>query len=541
MSPNLPLRGVRVHLSGSVPEGANPEVEKQIGDFVRQFSSALFREGGTLVHGSHPTLIPALKDAATPVVAAGGLRDTLTLVRAHGYAQTPEQLAEIDEQRQWAVVQIIPSKRGNVNESLVPMREWMAERCDVVVAVGGKWYQSTSKERAGLPLEIEEMLRRGKPGFLVGGFGGAVEGYWADDPTLDARLRNGLTTGINGKVATSTDANWIVKTIISQLKRLPLARGNVNSGSRFRILALDGGGVRGAFTAAVLTQWAARMGGDRSDLIRHFDLVAGTSTGSILAIGLGLGMTPQRILDFYQTESANIFPRVGWFHQVVGSKHALENLKKALTIAFGQKSLSQDSCCRLVIPTIRAKNGIAEILRTDHAKDKLGTTKYTAVEAAMASAAAPTYFDPAEVANPIAAELFVDGGLWANSPILPAIAEAVGPLGVPLDRIDVLSIGTLETREDFTKQLGGGLKDWAPNISNLFFAAQESGSSMLATELVSGARHYRVNSPMPGTIAMDDPKAIDQLAELGRDTGKDTFEVVKSRFLDGIHVADWRG
>jgi patatin-like phospholipase/acyl hydrolase len=76
---------------------------------------------------------------------------------------------------------------------------------------------------------------------------------------------------------------------------------------RFRILSLDGGGIKGAFTAAVLAEWEKQM---RLVIADHFDLIAGTSTGGIIALALGLGLRVAEILDFYQKEGPKIFPNI---------------------------------------------------------------------------------------------------------------------------------------------------------------------------------------------------------------------------------------
>lgn len=138
MKPNQPLQGVRVHLSGSVPDDATPDQKEGIREFARQLTSLVLSSGGTLIHGSHPTLTDSLLDAARPFIEAGGSRDSLLLVRDNQYAKTAEQKEEIDAQRSVAMVQLIPSQTGNKSESLVPMREWMAERSDVIVALGGR-------------------------------------------------------------------------------------------------------------------------------------------------------------------------------------------------------------------------------------------------------------------------------------------------------------------------------------------------------------------------------------------------------------------
>lgn len=540
MSSHLPLRGVRIHLAGSVPESATEDEAANILSFVEKFTAAVLREGGILIHGSHPSFHDPLKAAAQSFVQADGARDALTLVRSHKFAITAEQLAEVDEQRKYSVVHIIPAVPGNQAESLVPMREWMAERCDIVVAIGGKWYK-INKTRAGVPGELEESLRRGKPGFALAGFGGAISGYLKDDNMLVSRLRNGLSEADNRALAACTDVDKLVTTIISQTKLLPLSRASVPDGRLFRILALDGGGLRGAFTAAVLAKWDSMLEkGGGKHFARHFDMIAGTSTGAILAIGLGLGLTPKEMLDFYRTAGPNIFPKDRKLRHWLKSKHDSQTLHATLRSVLGDRTLSKDSCCRLVIPTVRATHGEAEVIVTAHNPDRRAFHDISAVDAALASSAAPTYFDEAVVKDTIAVQPYLDGGIWANNPVLPAIAEAVRYLRIPLDRIDVLSVGTMGNEADFTESLGKGKAGWAPVSADLFFAAQEHAAATLGDALLSRARHLRVNQQLPTAIKLDDTEALEDMAQRGANVGKDSFVAVRSRFLDGFYAPDWR-
>ena len=266
--------------------------------------------------------------------------------------------------------------------------------------------------------------------------------------------RSDLPHFLNGEIAKITSPEDLVSSIITQLKLLPLVRNSVSSGRNFRILVLDGGGLRGTFTAAVLAKWddMLKKEGD-NNLVKHFDLVAGTSTGAILAIGLGLGLTPLDILKFYRLEGPNIFPKNRKMRHWINSKHDSKTLCETLETILGKEKLIDDSCCRLVIPTVRATHGETEVITTSHAEDRTGFHDTTAVAAALASSAAPSYFDEAIINTDIAIEKYLDGGIWANNPILPALAEAVRYLNVPLDRIDVLSIGTMGNESDFTKAL----------------------------------------------------------------------------------------
>jgi patatin-like phospholipase/acyl hydrolase len=540
MNKLLPLLGIRVHLSGSIPEDTSSEQKDEICSFVRKFASNIFNEGGTIIHGSHPSLVEPLLDSAKQFIMAGGNKDSLTLVRAEWFSKSKEQIDKINRIRQYALVQVIPSKKENSKESLVPMRDWIAERSDVVISIGGKWW-NINKSQSGVPMELDKMLSLGKPGFILAGFGGAISGYLKESPSIISQLKNGLSNSANVEIAQSRSADYLIDTIVAQLKILPLVRRNITHGKNFRILALDGGGLRGSFTAAVLAKWddMLKSGGD-NNLVSHFDLVAGTSTGAILAIGLGLGLTPKKILNFYKKDGPKIFPKKRELRHWLKSKHESSDLKQMLFNVFGNKKLSENSCCRLVIPTVRAKHGEAEVIVTAHSEDRTAFREISAVDAALASSAAPSYFDESVWDTPIAVEKFLDGGLWANNPILPAIAEAVRHLNVPLDRIDVLSIGTMGNENDFTKSLGKGLAGWSVSSADLFFAAQEYAATSLADCFLGPARHLRVNQQTPSKIKLDDVEAIEDMVTRGTNVGKDSFVAVRSRFLDGIHATEWK-
>ena len=540
MEHHLSLLGVRIHLSGSIPNGLPEKTQQNIRIFVKKLASKVFSEGGTIIHGSHPTLSTPLEESARKFINAGGKKDALTLVRAQKFAIKDEHLKEIERQRKYAIVQIIPGSKEDEQKSLVPMREWMAERSDVIICFGGKWWDE-NKSRAGVPEELDTTLALGKPAFVIPQFGGAMAGYTKDDISLLSRLHNGLSHKKNLEIAKMISSVDIVNSIVTQLKLLPLVRNSIDSGRNFRILVLDGGGLRGTFTASVLAKWDDMLKkGGGSGLVKHFDLVAGTSTGAILAIGLGLGLKPLEILKFYRCEGPAIFPKNRKMRHWINSKFDSKTLRERLEVVLGKKTLIDNSCCRLVIPTVRATHGEAEVITTSHTKDRTGFHNMTAVDAALASSAAPTYFDEAIVDTKIAVEKYLDGGIWANNPILPALAEAVQYLKIPLDRIDVLSIGTMGNECDFTESLGKGKLGWAPESADLFFSAQEHAALTMAESFLGPTRHLRVNQQTPSEIKLDDTEAIEDMATRGNKVAIDSFSAVRSRFLDDIHVPYWR-
>ena len=242
------------------------------------------------------------------------------------------------------------------------------------------------------------------------------------------------------------------------------------------------------------------------------------------------------MLKFYRSEGPKIFPEDRRLRHWLRSKYESKTLGERLAKFFETRTLSENSCCRLVIPTVRAVHGVAEVIVTAHSRDRTSFANITAVEAALASSAAPTYFDEAYVRDTVASQPYLDGGLWANNPVLPAIAEAVRHLNIPIDRIDVLSIGTMGNEVDFTEVLGKGKLEWAGQSADLFFAAQENAAAGIADCLLSPARHLRVNQQTPGEIKLDNTAAIEDMVLRGADVAKDSFVAVRSRFLDGFHA-----
>ena len=134
-----------------------------------------------------------------------------------------------------------------------------------------------------------------------------------------------------------------------------------------RILALDGGGIKGAFTASVLATLEREAGRRAAD---HFDLITGTSTGGILAIGLGLGFAAEDLLTFYVERGATIFPSTGLIDRpgmiwrwLFSPKHSHTVLKTELVSILGHRKFGESST-RLVVPTYDAIGGRLFLMKT---------------------------------------------------------------------------------------------------------------------------------------------------------------------------------
>ncbi len=228
------------------------------------------------------------------------------------------------------------------------------------------------------------------------------------------------------------------------------------SATGFRLLSLDGGGLKGIFAAAILACLEADLG---ISVVDHFDLVAGTSTGGIIALGLGAGLRPREIVEFYVSRGPAIFPRarVRAVRRLLRSKHRARPLRLALEDVLGEKTLA-DSRVPLAIPAYDLCNDDVHLFRTPHVPHLRRDGRELMVDVALATAAAPTYLP----AHPLRGLRLVDGGMWANNPTLVGIVEAVSTFGCELGDIRVFSLGTtLDTGTRAGRLDRGGLLPWA--------------------------------------------------------------------------------
>jgi len=547
------LSGARIWLSGSLPEKqfSSASERNSILQFVRDFSRRVFEGGGHIVHGSHPSLLEVLLEESDRHQKNSGRKDCLVLAVSRYWSKDPNRV-RINEWRKAAVVYETAEVAGERarDDSLDLLRKWMVSRCDAIVVVGGKWWQQVN-DRAGIPLELGLGIERGLPCFLLGGLGGVAQNYVETHPWIFRQLKNGLSEAENRQLAIEASVHNLSQSVCSQLEKLPLVRGSGADGISFRILALDGGGLKGAFTAATLAAWEKHTG---HRIVDHFDLIAGTSTGGILALGLGLGLSAQQMLDFYVQRGPVIFPITRFrskLQQVVkhlfSPKYSQVTLLRELKSAFygdAKATLLRDSVCRLVIPSYHVVGGVSHQFRTPHHPDLTADARTEFAHAALATAAAPTFFSAAKIADMVGESSYLDGGVWANSPAMAAIIEAVCFLRIPLERVDVLSVGT--TEEPFTarKATRAGLVGWLwkKRILDLLMNVQQESSIRLARHLVSDPRFLRVNTiTRPGTYTLDGANEIRELASLGQLAAIDssTIAQVKSRFLNGVTVIPW--
>ncbi len=204
-----------------------------------------------------------------------------------------------------------------------------------------------------------------------------------------------------------------------------------------RILALDGGGVKGILTLGMLKvledELRRRAGGDAAfRLSDYYDLIGGTSTGAIISTALALGLTVEEVIELYQRLGPEVFGRTAGDGVFLQAKFDSKKLRRALHSVLSTKTLgSQDLRTGLAIHAKRIDTGSAWVV-TNHPlgifydpTDGSGVfpnKRYRLVDLVLASAAAPTFFDEIvidiefdEKRRPIQKGFFVDGAVSANN------------------------------------------------------------------------------------------------------------------------------
>ncbi len=296
---------------------------------------------------------------------------------------------------------------------------------------------------------------------------------------------------------------------------------------RFQILSLDGGGIRGVFTAAVL---AAIEDDLESPVTNHFDLIAGTSTGGIIAIALGLGLRPREILNFYLDSGPRIFNREhGWalVRQWFKRKYDGVGLQDALTKVFGQR-LFGESSVRLVVPAYNIGEGSVHVFRTAHHERLKRDYRVPAWKVAMATSAAPAYFPAFLGLDNIR---LIDGGVWANNPGMVAIGEAVGCLNVEIQDIALLSLSTLLPMPQYGTSLNwGGLIRWAPTASDVVLRATSQGVHNQVSFLLPG-RYYRLSPQVAGQgLELDGVESVPDLIAKAHTYSREAMPEIRRLF-----------
>ncbi|MFC8936002.1 CBASS cGAMP-activated phospholipase [Rhodococcus sp. NPDC057135] len=300
--------------------------------------------------------------------------------------------------------------------------------------------------------------------------------------------------------------------------------------SNRKILSIDGGGIKGVFPAAFLAEIEKTLG---KPIVEHFDMIVGTSTGGIIALGLGMGLSAQEILNFYEEHGPDIFGgNRKWkvLRQIGGAKYDPLPLRKALVEVFGDRQLGE-SRTRLVVPSLNLETGEVHVFKTAHHQRFVRDYREKVVDVAMATAAAPTYFPTHRLDAGVP---LIDGGMWANNPMGPAAVEALGVLGWDAGKISLLSVGcttaVANNTADRTKKLG--VNYWASRLLNVVMSGQSSSSNGTAQLLLGHDNVHRISPIVDDKrFSLDGVKNIESLRGLGSSEARKAYPLLEQTFF----------
>lgn len=310
-------------------------------------------------------------------------------------------------------------------------------------------------------------------------------------------------------------------------------------GRLFRILSIDGGGIRGVFAAAYLAEIEGRFLGGRS-IGSCFDMIAGTSTGGIIALALARGMTAADALRIYVERGERIFPPLSgvskyrrlwrWLSQ---PKHNQAALTDELLSVFGE-TLLDEAITRLVIPSFEGRHGEPFLYKTPHHPDYQKDRHKKFALVALHTTAAPSYFPGVSDDGYV----MIDGGLWANNPVMNALVDTLACFEVPRENVRILTIGTGATAFTVNENARqGGIRHWA--FLRAFAAASRAQSLNALGQaylLVGKNNIVRIDPPESSSpIPLDDvARSLAELPPLARSMADSSGHQIERMFLSDL-------
>ena len=268
-----------------------------------------------------------------------------------------------------------------------------------------------------------------------------------------------------------------------------------------RVLSIDGGGIRGLIPALVLTELEGRAG---RPIFELFDLIAGTSTGGILACALCAPdpLPARELVSLYEDEgpkifARDVFQRIRSGEGLIDEKYDAGELDRALERFLGDKRLA-DARPDLIVPAYNMTEPGPYFFKTRKAREDPGNEDFPLSVVARATAAAPTYFEPLEVSG----AALVDGGVFAVNPAMSAFAEVAR--FQPTADVLLLSLGTGERtrKRSFGQVKDWGLVEWAKPLLDVVFDGMSEAVDYQLRHALEDGRYWRLQIELD--LASDD-------------------------------------
>jgi patatin-like phospholipase/acyl hydrolase len=275
-------------------------------------------------------------------------------------------------------------------------------------------------------------------------------------------------------------------------------KGAEKMAKEFRILSIDGGGMLGTYSAAILDAIEKHY---KKPILGNFDLISGTSSGSIIAAALAVKKTPAEILGFFTGNARRVFNynragTAGDFFRTIwqligGSKYSNKRLLEAYRALYGENtSMGSVKTCYLCLTSFNVTRGRTTVFRTPHSRGALKHIDVPLWKAVACSSAAMTYMPQYFMDNYGENCGYVDGGSWANNPTMVGLAETFKNF---MDKnnnikIKVVSVGSYSENLR-SKRVYSSLASWGTDLLTLFFSGQVKSADYELKCILNDSRH----------------------------------------------------
>lgn len=279
----------------------------------------------------------------------------------------------------------------------------------------------------------------------------------------------------------------------------------------FKILSLDGGGIRGIFSAQVLDLMNDRLG---INPYNTFDLLVGTSAGSIVAAAIATEYDLSKLVRDFKCYAPRIFKRRFSLCGFLRSKYSNKVLEDLLRKSFKEITLG-DIKMPLIINATNVSTGSVHVFKSSYQEERRGGDYFRdgdvlLYRAVLASCSAPVYFDPVEISE----DLICDGGLWANNPVLVGYVDAIRNFNKTQANMKILSIGSGNTRQFYLPSRMWGLATgWQREKIVSFAMLNQTQYAENCLRLIMPENVLRIN-PEIENWDLDDHEALSTLKSL---------------------------
>jgi patatin-like phospholipase/acyl hydrolase len=256
---------------------------------------------------------------------------------------------------------------------------------------------------------------------------------------------------------------------------------------------------------------------------RSFDLICGTSIGGIVAIAAAFEIPMSKVVEVFEAQGPLIFPpdrrapagglskKIDLARHLGKPRYSSAPLRDAVEALIPPGTLLGEAIHPLAIPAVNLTQGSPQVFKTRHKSEWQRDSKLKVVDVALATSAAPTFFELAEIDG----DRYADGGLFANAPDQIALHEAEHYFGVPSSSVHILSIGTTTRSYSVAHSAGRnfGIGTWMDDarlLSVMISAQQQFIGQVVAHRL--GERYLRI----------DREPSHEQAVELGLDVATES-------------------